>query len=82
MVLHEELRPHDPFDPAAGGDLFDLADLPPTPATDAIRAEGVAYIRLGAPGTNPDSGEAFPRDPVSNGPDIDGVYARTTTSSE
>ena len=82
VVLHEELRPHDPFDPAAGGDLFDLADLPPTPATDAIRAEGVAYIRLGAPGTNPDSGEAFPRDPVSNGPDIDGVYARTTTSSE
>ncbi len=79
VTLHDERRPLDPFDPAAGGDHFDLADLPGAEG-EAIRREGCVYIRLGAPGTNPDTGEPYPRDLVSNGPDIDGVYARATSA--
>ncbi len=80
VSLHEEARPLDPFDAAAGGDRFDLADLPSTAEADAIRGEGFVFLRLGHPGTNPDTGAPFPRDPVSNGPDIDGVYALETAS--
>ncbi len=77
--LHEEANPLDPFDPGAGGDRFDLADLPGEEG-DAIRAEGFRYLRLRVPAPNPDTGAPYPRDPVSNGPDIDGVYARRTVT--
>ena len=77
VTLHEEDRPLDPFDRGAGGDAFDLADLEGAEG-DAIRREGFVLVRLGGPGTNPDTGAAYPSDPVSNGPDIDGVYARVT----
>lgn len=78
VLLHEEDNPVDPVDPAvAGGDGFDLDDLPAGDEADAIRAEGFAFLRLtSAPALlNPDTGEPYPRDPISNGADIDGVYA-------
>jgi hypothetical protein len=72
VLLHEETSPVDPFDPAlAGGDAFDLASLPPGAEEDAIRAEGFRYLRL-----VPAAVLGYPRDPASNGPDVDGVYAR------
>jgi cysteine-rich repeat protein len=71
--------PIDPFDPRAGGDRFDLADLPDTPEAATIRRDGAAFVRIvaAASRTNPDTGEPFPIDVVSDGPDIDGVAART-----
>lgn len=67
--------PVDPFDAErAGGDPFDLADLP-----DAdLRRRGVRYVRLSAATDheNPDTGAPFVSDRGSNGPDIDGVIAR------
>lgn len=68
----------DPFDTAfAGGDAFDFADLP-GPIGDAIRAEGARCIRLrpAAAQIDPNTGALYPKDPVSDGPDIDGVYGR------
>jgi hypothetical protein len=80
VLLHEEDNPVDPFDHGlAGGDQFDLADLPAEdPAAQQVLAEGGLYVRLvTAPSrTNPDTGEPFVRDLISNGADIDGVYAR------
>ena len=65
VLLHAEDQAVDPFDAdLAGGDRFDLADLP----DEALRAGGVRYVRLR-------SATDFPADAVSNGPDIDGVYA-------
>ncbi len=66
VLLHVEDNPTDPVDVGlAGGDGFDLADLP----DETLRTDGVEFIRLRAAGTE------FPADLVSNGPDIDGVYA-------
>ncbi|HUT78618.1 MAG TPA: LIC_13355 family lipoprotein [Polyangia bacterium] len=83
VLLHEEDNPVDPFDPAlAGGDHFDLADLPAEdPVTQQIMASGGLHVRLvTAPSrTNPDTGEPYLRDAISNGADIDGVYARYLT---
>ena len=75
--LHEEDNPVDPLDPvAAGGDGFDLADLP-GPAGDAVRADGARFLRLrnALTATNPDSGVPYPGDATAAGADIDGVYA-------
>ncbi len=70
-LLDEELNPVDPFDTdAAGGDAFDLADLPASDVTDRILASGVVAVRLTP------AGASYPSDPVSNGPDIDAVYGR------
>ncbi len=81
--LHEEENPVDPFDrEAAGGDAFDLADLPAGDAeADAIRAEGFVYLRLEtAPSReNPDTGAPYVHEGISNGADVDGVYARYVT---
>lgn len=76
--LHVEANPLDPFDPAAGGDGFDLAALPDDGEAGRIRREGFRYIRLVSAGgrIDPETGEAFPVHPVSDGPDIDGVYGR------
>ncbi|MEZ4318960.1 MAG: LIC_13355 family lipoprotein [Myxococcota bacterium] len=60
----------------AGGDAFDLADLPESEATDAILESGARYVRL-VPATlemHPATGLPFPADPISDGPDIDAVY--------
>jgi hypothetical protein len=66
----------DPFDSAAGGDRFDLADL-------ELGGDGVRFVRLVAAPTveNPDSGEPFPRHFISDGFDLDGVYAARTKST-
>ncbi|MGM0577534.1 MAG: LIC_13355 family lipoprotein, partial [Myxococcota bacterium] len=86
VLLHEEDNPVDPFDrAAAGGDPFDLADLPADdPEAEAIRTEGFVYVRLVAATarTNPDTGAPFPHDPVADGPDVDGVYARHLAPEE
>jgi hypothetical protein len=79
VLYHEEDNPVSPFDTArAGGDPFDLDDLPDSGEAGAIRAGGFTHLRLVAAATvtNPDTGVAFPHDPIMNGPDIDGVYAR------
>ncbi len=83
VLYHEEDNPVDPLNPqVAGGDAYDLADLAVTAADDpeaaAILAQGFVYVRLTAATarTNPDTGQPYPHDPISNGPDIDGVYAR------
>ena len=59
-----------PFAVEAGGDHFDLADLP-------VAIEPT-FVRLTAAPTvvNPDTGAVYPRDPISDGFDLDGVYAR------
>ena len=70
--LHEEENALDPFDPAAGGDRFDLADLP-----EAARAPRFVRLSAASRAINPDTNAAFVRDPVSDGADIDGVIAHT-----
>jgi hypothetical protein len=79
VLLHDEGHPVDPVDPElAGGDGFDLDDLAPDGGlADAIRADGFVFLRLTSAGTrtNPDTGEPFAHDPISDGSDIDGVYA-------
>jgi hypothetical protein len=79
VLLNDDTNPADPFDPqAAGGDTFDLDVLDHEGEAGVIRREGFRYLRLSAAPTrtNPDTGAAYPRDPTSNGPDIDGVIAR------
>lgn len=77
--LHEEINPVDPFDSElAGGDAFDLADLEPSSAAEAVLEQGVWAVRLqsAAAFLNPDTGAPYVNDPIANGPDIDGVYGR------
>jgi hypothetical protein len=71
VLLHEEQAPVDPLSPEAGGDGFDLAELQPPVAE-------VRFVRLTAASSwvDPLTSAAFPTDPASDGPDIDGVYAR------
>jgi hypothetical protein len=80
VLLHEESNPVDPFDPVlAGGDHFDLAELPADdPAAADVLSEGGAYVKLTtAPSrTNPDTQQPYVREAISNGADIDGVYVR------
>lgn len=80
VLLNEESNPVDPFDQTlAGGDGFDLDDLPDDGGEGtAIRQEGFVYLKLAAAHThtNPDTDAPYPKDPISNGPDIDGVYGR------
>lgn len=80
VLLHAEDNPVDPFDRvAAGGDAFDLASLPLDGGeAEAIRREGFRYVRLesAAIRVNPETGQRYPRDPTSNGADIDGVIGR------
>ncbi|MCP4600047.1 MAG: LIC_13355 family lipoprotein [Proteobacteria bacterium] len=84
VLYHEEENPADPFDPeAAGGDHFDLDELPKDGGeAEAIRNEGFAFLKLvTAPSQiNPDTDVLYVKDPISNGADIDGVYARYFTS--
>ena len=78
--LNVDTNPVDPFDQElAGGDPFDLDDLPTSGELSlSIRQDGFRFLRLvaAATQTNPDTGHLFPADSMSNGPDIDGVYAR------
>lgn len=78
--LHAETNPVDPFDTtAAGGDAFDLDNLPgDDDIARAIRADGVRFVRLvsASARVNPDTGANYVRESISNGPDIDGMYGR------
>jgi len=80
VLLHAETNPVDPFDAdQAGGDGFDLDDLPDDGGeAAAIQREGFVYLKLVSAHSevNPDTGEPYPKEPISNGPDIDGVYGR------
>lgn len=79
VLLNEDEMPGDPFDAmASGGDAFDLSDLPAGAESDRIRLEGFAFVRLTSARRfqDPNTGAPYPRDPVSDGPDIDGLYAR------
>jgi hypothetical protein len=79
VLLNEDTNPAAPYDPqAAGGDHIDLDDLPAgDPEADAIRAQGFTFLRIvTAPSQeNPDTGAPFVKEEISNGADIDGVYA-------
>ncbi len=61
---------------AAGGDGFDLASLPESPATAGVVETGVRFVRLepATAYTDPTTGQPYPADPISDGPDIDAVY--------
>lgn len=77
VALHEEDYPVDPLSPEAGGDGFDLASLLPAP--DGTPApEEISFVRVISASLLRDeaTGQPFPRDPASNGPDIDGIYGR------
>jgi hypothetical protein len=73
----------DPFDPRAGGNAFDLAELGDSAEARALRTEGVRFVRLSSAAihTNPDTGRPYPRDATSNGADIDGIAVRFTRVS-
>lgn len=79
VFLHAEDYPVDPSDTSlAGGDPFDLADLPPGEARDAIESDGACCVRIvSARGlTNPDTGAPFPPEASAGAADIDGVWGR------
>ncbi|MCO4770478.1 MAG: LIC_13355 family lipoprotein [Deltaproteobacteria bacterium] len=83
--LHEEENPIDPLSLEAGGDAFDLDAMPEDGGLgSALRSDGFTYLRLvTAPArTNPDTGEPFVGDVISNGADIDGVYARSLVEAD
>ena len=77
VTLHFEDNPVSPFEGYGGGDGFDLETL----GDDA--ADGVRFIRLQSAGTSvdPRTGTFYPIDPISNGPDIDGVIGRSLDPS-
>jgi hypothetical protein len=80
VLLHEEDNPVDPLSPEAGGDRFDLADLDASdPIATEVLAIGARCVRLRSAAVivDPATGAPHPRDPISNGADIDGVYAHT-----
>lgn len=62
VLLHEEEHPVDPFGEEAGGDVFDLGD---------VGLDEVVCVRVTAA-----TAWGFPADPISDGPDVDGVYGR------
>jgi len=79
VLYHEENNRVDPFDQsAAGGDHFDLDNLPDSQEGLEIKNNGFTYIKLTtAPSIiNPGTGSKFVHEVISNGADIDGVYAK------
>lgn len=79
---NEESSAGGPFASGSGGDEFDLDKLDPrAPGAAQIILDGFLFIRLVSAGTvvNPDTNLPFAVDPLSDGPDIDGVYGRYVT---
>lgn len=76
--LHAERNAVDPFSAAAGGDRFDLAALPDDGALGQLKRAGFVAVRLSSAAAHvePATGAPYPRDPVSDGADIDGIAAR------
>jgi hypothetical protein len=77
-VLYRSDVDADAFDPLAGGDAFDLDELPQDGAAGEIREHGFRFVRITSAAIvmNEDTGMVFPRERVSNGSDIDGIAAR------
>ena len=78
VLYHEENNPVDVLDfEQAGGDHFDLDNLPDEGEAAIIKQEGFVFIKIVAAPTevNSDTGAVFVKDGMSNGADIDGVYA-------
>lgn len=82
VEVNDDTQPMSWLDPLAGGDGFDLDVLGTEGLEGEIRAQGFRYVRLTSAAivTNPETGVPFPRDPISNGADIDGVAARSLVS--
>ena len=82
VVVNDDTEPMSWLDPLAGGDGLDLDVLGTEGLEGEIRAQGFRYVRLtsAASVTNPETGMPYPRDPISNGADIDGVAARSVTA--
>lgn len=78
VIVNDETNPMSWFDPRAGGDAFDLDELPTEGDAGEIRAHGFRYVRVTSaaivldPGTSAD----YPHDGAANGADIDGIAAR------
>ncbi|MEQ1505964.1 MAG: hypothetical protein ABMB14_27260 [Myxococcota bacterium] len=70
VLLNDDDHPVDPLGDEAGGDRFDLATLG-ADAPDELRC-----VRLTSASAwlDPVTGVPYGHDPVSDGPDIDGVY--------
>ncbi len=75
-IFNDGSGPANPFLMAAGGDAFDLAAIADQPGGNDMLQSGIRYVRLtAAPSViNPDTGDFFVRDGISNGADIDGIY--------
>jgi len=80
LLNEDDEDPIPPLDPEAGGDRFDFVDLPDSPITTDIFTHGATHVRLRpAAGFSATSGQTpYPADSISNGPDIDAVYAYAT----
>ncbi len=79
VLYNEDSNRVNPFNKTeAGGDQFDLSDLPDTSYGLDIKNNGFKYLKITtAPSLiNNDTGTNFVKDGMSNGADIDGVYAR------
>ncbi|HOD07193.1 MAG TPA: LIC_13355 family lipoprotein [Myxococcota bacterium] len=81
VIFNQDIDPNaDPFNAeTAGGDAFDLDRLDQDdPDAAAVARHGFRFVRLLPARTvlNPDTEQAFVSDPISNGPDIDGIYVR------
>lgn len=74
VSLDEDVSDLRPFDGGAGGDRFDLAVLD----DDEILDAGVRCVRITAATAweDPATGLPYPADPISDGPDVDGIYVR------
>jgi hypothetical protein len=78
VIVNDDTHPMSWFDPGAGGDAFDLDELPADGDAGEIRAQGFRFVRVTSAAivTDPDTDAGYPHDPVSNGADIDGIAAR------
>ncbi len=71
VLVHAEDHDVDPLGPDAGGDRFDLAALDPAdPVAAEVLEAGAACVRISSA-----TPWGFPAHPLSDGPDVDGVYA-------
>jgi hypothetical protein len=84
-VVYQEGTGTDPFNQmVSGGDAFDLERLPDTAEGTDIKQHGARYLKIvTAPSEiNPDTGKNYVHESISNGSDIDGVYAKYLTNDQ
>ncbi len=77
VFLNVDTTPLEPLDEAAGGDGFDVDTFTSSELQQAF-TRGVRFVKLtpAAIEVDPQTGNVYPRDPVGNGPDIDGIVVR------